>query len=114
VNEFLLPHEFMEGAGVPDEYRAVVSYQVLCAKYCALVEQVMKLTDGEPVRISLERAKEILAMNHATDPRDFVMVVEAKPGGLPGEHVDIRLASVDEVRAANHRYALSRMGPGRN
>jgi hypothetical protein len=113
-NEFYLPHEAFNALGIPNEQRAQIAYMVLSAKYCALVEAVMKLNGGKPVRVSLERAKEIAGMDQRTDPRRMVMVAETKPGGQPGEFIDVRLATVDEIRAANQRYVLSRMGPRRN
>lgn len=112
-DDTLLPHELLNAVGVPNHLRAGVAYQVLAAKYCALLEQVMKLTGGQPVEINLERVKEILAMDpFKTDPREFVMIVETTEEQDP--RVYVRLATVDEVRDANRRYALAHMGGRRN
>ena len=112
--EFLLPHEIMAGAGVPDAYRSDVQAKVVTAKYCGLVEAAMRLTGGAPITVSLDRVKEILAMTPLTDPREIVRVAEDKPGGLPGPLIEVRLATVAEIQDANRRYALSRMGARRN
>lgn len=112
-DEYLLPHEILDGAGVPDRLRADVAYKVQAAKYCALVEAVMKLTGGEPVEVNLERVREILVMDpFKTDPREFVMVAETTEKNDP--RIYVRLATVDEIRNGNRRYALSRMGGRRN
>jgi hypothetical protein len=112
--EFLLPHEILAGGGVPDALRDDVQYRVVTSKYCALVEAAMKVTGGEPLRVSLERVKEIHAMTHHTDPSETVMVAETKPGGIPGPIIEVRLATIAEIQDANRRYALSRMGARRN
>lgn len=114
MTEFRLPHEVLDGARVPDEMRAHVAYRVLAAKFCALVEAVIKKT-GEPIEISLDRAQEILDQDPLTsDVRSVVMVAERKLNDAPGPIVLIDLATVEEIRAANRRYALSRMGARRN
>ena len=100
---------------VPAHARDRVAHIVLTAKYAALVEAVMKLTGGEPIELDLERVKEIAAMSpRTTPPEEFVMVAERKPGRAPGPIVLVGLATPDEVRAANRRYALSQMGARRN
>lgn len=111
-DDFQLPHEQMNAVGVPDHLRDHVALQVQTAKYNALVEAVMKLTDGEPIEIDLNRVKDILAMTPLTDPRESVMVVESTEEKDP--RVYVRLATVDEIQAANRRYALARMGGRRN
>jgi hypothetical protein len=112
VTDFSLPNEAL--AGVPQALRAQVAYQVLAAKYCALVEAAMKITGGEPVEIDLDRVKEIHAQTHLTDPREAVVVAERKKDDAPGPTVYVGLATPDEVREANRRYALQRMGARRN
>jgi len=113
--EFLLPHEILSGVGVPDAMRAEVQYRVVTGKYCAIVEAAMRVTGGEPLQMSLDRVKEILAMTPRTDPREMVIVVEEKaPPGEPGPLVNVRLATVAEIQDANRRYALLRMGARRN
>jgi hypothetical protein len=112
--EYLLPNEIFDRVGVPDAFRAETAYRVLAAKYCALVEAVMKITGGEPVEISLDRAMEINAQTHLTDPRETVIVTERKKDDAPGPVVYVGLATPDEVRAANRRYALQQMGARRN
>lgn len=100
---------------VPAHARDRVAHIVLTAKYAALVEAVMKLTGGQPVELDLERVKEIAAMSpRTTPPEEFVMVAERKPDREPGPRVLVDLATVDEVRAANRRFALSQMGARRN
>lgn len=112
--EFVLPHEVLDQVGVPAHARYQVAYQALAAKYVALVEAVVAKT-GEPIEFSLERAQEILDQDPLkTDPAVCVMVAERKPHGEGSPIVSVGIASVDEVRAANRRYALSRMGSRRN
>lgn len=113
MDDFMLPHELMDGARIPDGLRDRVGYQIVCAKYLAFVEQVMHLTGGEPVEVSAERVKEIVAFTHLTDPREVVMVKEETDE--PGADIyRVSLATVEEIQAANRRYALSRMGARRN
>lgn len=113
-DEFLLPHEVLDAVGVPNAARAHVAYQVLAAKYVALVEAVVKKT-GEPIEISLDRVKEIYDQDAlTTDPAEVAMVAERKLNSEPGPIVFVGLASVEEIRAANRRYALARMGARRN
>lgn len=111
-DEFMLPHEQLAAIGIPTEMRDRVALQVLAAKYVALVESALKLADGEPIEIDLNRVSEILAMDHTTDPRESVMVVESTEEKDP--RVYLRLATVDEKQKANRRYALARMGTRRN
>jgi hypothetical protein len=113
VNDFLLPHEVLDGAGVPGEIRYEIAYRVLCAKYCALVEAVLAGNGGKPLELDLDRVREINEQDwRTTDPAELVMVAEDATDRPAVKRV--RLAATHEVKDANRRYALHRMGGSRN
>lgn len=106
--------ELLAAAGVPPQFRLQVAYQLLVAKYAALVEAATGEL-GHPIEITLERVTEISEQNRATDPRDVVMVKEEPADPEPPcDRFLVSLASPDEIRAENHRIALKRMGARRN
>lgn len=108
--DFMLPHELF--AGIPNAQKHRVAYELIAAKYCALVEVAVELNGGEPVKVSSARVKEILSGDPLKDPDVAGTIVESSAGD--GDGLLVRCATSEEKQAASQRYRLHRMGGSRN
>lgn len=111
---FTIPSDIYNALGVPAHLRDRVALIEVQAKYCALVEAVLKLTD-KPIEVSLERVQQLVDMTADTPIEEQMMVVEE--GHLTHDQhgvIRLRLATDEEKRRGILKARLNQMGPSRN